>query len=204
MTDWQNERSRIPRHGLTLVELVVVLTILVALAGLALPRLMSTAELAGETAARASLVVLRDATSQLWRDCKYDLDALSGADRRLALTDLITARSGLRLFDPSVTLGWNGPYVEQTGTYAVTGATAADYTTVYGSDGDAAVLDPWRRPFVIQEPNPATTLGLPRDVRIVSAGEDGIFTITEATASTDLLSGSVNTGDDIYVSITLR
>lgn len=188
------------RSGLTLVELVVVLAILVALAGIVTPRLMSTTETARETAARASLVELRDATSQLWRDCKYEFDLFTGTNRRLLVSDLINQRTEIRGFRPDVALGWNGPYVEATGTYEVSG----NYSALYGTDGGPAVLDPWGRSFVIQDPASFIAVGESREIRFLSAGKDGVFTISEATASEDLLSGSADKGDDIYVSLTLR
>ena len=194
------------RNGLTLVELIVVLTILVALAGLVVPRLTSTTESARGRAARSSLVEVRDAVFQYWTDCKYDIDALT-TNRRIQLGDLFTARVGFQVFNPAVPdsdLGWNGPYLEQNGTYTVTGNAATDYTTLYGGNLDPAVLDPWLRPFVIQEVNPLVPVGIARDVRIVSAGPDGKFDIAESTPSQGLMSGAVASGDDLYVAFMLR
>ena len=188
------------------VELIVVLAILVALAGIVVPRLVFTTENARVTTARTSSVEVRDAVLQYWNDCKYDIDALS-ANRRIQLIDLFRPRVGFQVFNsevPESDLGWKGAYLEQTGTYTVTGTTAADFTTAYGQDGDPAVLDPWHRPLVIQEVDPSVRVGYSRDVRIVSAGPDGVFDIDESTPSQLLLSGAVDPGDDVYVTITLR
>ncbi len=204
MCTFQVRRSK--RAALSLVELVVVLTILVALAGIVVPRLVSTSEGARITAARSSLVEVRDAVLLYWNDCKYDLDALT-VNRRIQMVDLFAPRVGFQLFNPDVPdsdLGWNGAYLEQSGTYTVTGTTAADYTIAYGANLDPAVLDPWLRPMVIQEVDPSVSAGNARDVRIVSAGPDGEFDIAESTPSQLLISGAVDSGDDLYVAFTLR
>jgi competence protein ComGC len=195
------------RRALTLIELVVVLTILVALAGLVVPRLFATGDQARIVATDASLVEIRKAVERFWIDCKFDADQLLDAERRLRLSDLLTPRPGFRVFDPRVpdaNVGWNGPYLEPSGVYRITGTTAEDYTDLYGEEGELAVLDAWQRPFVIQEFDSNVPVGLPRDVRIVSAGPDGLFQITDAMSSNDLLTGLAHGGDDVYVAITLR
>lgn len=193
------------RAGLTLVELAVVLVILVALAGLVIPQFDDTVDESRDIAARASATEIRDAVMQYWSDCKYEIDELGTvAERRIQIVDLFFARFGFDTFNPEIALGWNGAYLEQSGIYEVTGTTTADYTTNYGTNGDTAVLDPWQRPFVIQEVDPSVAVGTPRDVRVVSAGPDGEFDILETTTSQQLLSGAVDPDDDIYVSFTLR
>ena len=195
--------NRSNRRAVTLVELVVVMAILVALAGLVIPQFVSTTEDARGTAGRSSLVEVRDAVLQFWNDCKYD--PILSANPRIQIVDLIDPRSSnLEVFNPNVpdsTLGWNGPYLEQSGRYTVKGSTAVDYTAAYGTDDDPAVLDPWLRPFVIQE---AAPVGNSRQLRIVSAGPDGVFDILESTSSQELMSGAVASGDDLYVAFTLR
>ena len=62
--------NRSNRRAVTLVELVVVMAILVALAGLVIPQFVSTTEDARGTAGRSSLVEVRDAVLQFWNDCK--------------------------------------------------------------------------------------------------------------------------------------
>ena len=66
----QPSRSSRP-NGLTMVELVVVLAILVALAGLVVPRLQSTSQHSADVASTANLVAVRDAFTQYWLDTKH-------------------------------------------------------------------------------------------------------------------------------------
>ncbi|MDG2221945.1 MAG: hypothetical protein P8L85_11215 [Rubripirellula sp.] len=192
---------------MTLTELVVVMTILVALAGLIIPNLNARTEQAREVIADTSLVTVRDAVMQFWSDCKYDADKLADFERRLQMVDLFYPRVGFRVFDPTMPdakRGWNGPYLQPTGSYQMTGNASGDYTNLYGAYGDPAVLDPWQRPLVIQDVAPGVLVGSPRDLRIVSAGADGVFQISPATPTAVLRVGAVDSGDDLYVGITLR
>lgn len=183
------------------------MTIVVALAGMVVPNLLKQAEQARGVASDSSLVTIRDAVTQFWSDCKYDADKLLLAQRRLQMTDLFLPRVGFRVFDPTIPdakVGWNGGYLQPSGVYAETGTTAQDYTAAYGTDGDPAVLDSWQRPLVIQDVDPSVAVGLPRDIRVVSAGPDGVFQILEVTPTLALITGVADPGDDLYVAITLR
>ena len=209
------------RVGLTLVELVVVLAILVALAGLATPRLMSTAVTARQTATHASAVEIRDAVTQLWSDCKYQIEG-----RRIQLDYVLTdERPDLLLdFDVNAGLGWRGPYLQSDGRRYIVDA-ASGFTSVYGDASQLAVRDGYVNqdydgdgndesgsPFVIQEPtlvnldsqSLAYTIGEPREVRVVSAGPNGILEIDEANFAAQLDGDPSLKGDDIYVTFVLR
>ena len=194
------------RGGLTLVELVVVLTILVALGSMVVPVLRGTGERSSDTTTDATLVAVRDAMQQWWSDTKYV--ALPGTPSTVATE---TGRFQLRWlfenpvtgdanesFDPDTRIGWNGPYfVEQTGDYLVD--TTNGFTADYGADGDPVVIDSWTgSPVVIQ----ANDTGTYWDVRIVSAGPDGEVDI-DRLALTDTLTPT-DSGDDIYVALQLR
>ena len=60
-------------------ELVVVLAILVALAGMVVPQLSATSSTAKTTVTKASMNEVRDSVLQMWSDCKYDFDTTTGA-----------------------------------------------------------------------------------------------------------------------------
>ncbi len=59
------------RYALTLAELVVVLFILVALAGLAAPLCSGQMSMAAQSTTQATLAQARDALEQYWRDTKH-------------------------------------------------------------------------------------------------------------------------------------
>ncbi len=226
----QRKELRKRNQGLTLVELVVVLTILVALGGLVIPRLMATTEVARETATLASAVEIRDAVLRFWSDCKYaypskDLHPdVNANDQRIQLGHLLELPSTFPVFNPNLRLGWNGPYLQSDGRlYSIDDGSG--FTSAYGDASQPAVRDTFANqdydldgvvesglPFVIQEPT-LSNLGLSslvheigeqREVRVVSAGPNGILEIEESRFASELESNPALKGDDIYVSFTLR
>ena len=212
-------RPRKQDAGLTLVELVVVLAILVALAGFVTPRLMSTANTARETATQASAIEIRNATMQYWSDCKHNI-----VDQRIQVAHLLNQPSFLLRFDPNVRLGWNGPYLQSDGrTYTVD--TTSGFDTSYGDASQLSIRDAFASqdydgdgsaesgsPFVIQEPtlreleaaSQTYSLGQPREIRVVSAGPNGFIEIDEEYTATQLESNESLKGDDIYVTFVVR
>ncbi|MEO1528859.1 MAG: hypothetical protein AAFX06_25850 [Planctomycetota bacterium] len=197
-------------RGLTLTELVVVLVILVALGGVAVTNLRSTAEQGSEIAAQTSVNEVRDAVMQYWSDCKYLYPAAPASDQRLLMGDLLVSPFAPEDdFDPQIALGWNGEYLQYDLRNTYTVDIANGFTTSYGTLTDFAVLDVYGRPMVIQEPTLANlapdasyVLGDTREVRVVSAGQNGVLEIDEALFESQLT--PANQGDDIYVSFTLR
>ncbi len=181
------------RNALTLAELVLVLCILVALAGVAIPIVSSNVSDAADSSTRASLAALRESMSDYWRDTKHiTLDGVttqsSEADR--FKTDWLFKSpvngSTSAAFDPVLKQGWNGPYLMcPTGDVVI--------------HNGLVILDAWHKPIVTQYVDPNATT---KDVRIVSSGPDGVITISAGTATSAL--NSSNTGDDIYVALTLR
>ena len=215
-----------PQTGLTLVELVVVLTIMVALGGLVIPRLTSTGDTARDVVSVASTVEIRDAVMQFWSDCKYAYPAMPVEDQRIQLGHLLTMPSigAFAAFDPNVRLGWNGPYLQTDGkTYLIDSANG--FSSIYGDATQLAIRDTFINqdydndgnaesgsPFVIQEPtllalaaaSATYSLGDPREVRVVSAGPNGILEIDESRFASELEATPSLKGDDLYVSFTLR
>lgn len=181
------------RIAFTLAELIVVLSILIALGGLLLPLCANGVTTASETATRATLAESRTAILQYWHDTKLlQLDGLTTVateSQRFNLRWLFLSpvnESNVADFDPNLRSGWNGPYITTSTTDAI-------------ANGGPGLVDGWNLPLTIQYVNPGADL---KDVRVVSAGLNGVIDIPANTASSALNSGSI--GDDIYVALTLR
>jgi len=181
------------RTALTLMELVVVLAVLAAVSGLLAPLFTGTIQNANEVATKQSLIQIRDALSDYWRDTKYvpldGITTLATEANRLNIDWLfVNPVSGDSAVDfvPATQIGWRGPYL-------------------IGSTGDLSVanspfmIDAWNQEIEIQDVDPNASL---RDVRIVSGGPNRVIAIPTA-AATDALT-TADRGDDIYVPLTLR
>jgi hypothetical protein len=181
------------RNALTLAELVIVLCILVALSGLVVPLCSDNLSSAAESVTLASLAETRDASLQYWRDTKHvvldGVGSIATEAQRFNITWLfnnpVTGDKTVQ-FDPNLHSGWNGPYM-------------AGSTADVIQFGGPALLDGWNHQLVAQYVDPSATL---KDVRIVSAGPNGVIDIPAATATSALTSNSI--GDDLYVSLMLR
>ncbi len=201
------------RRGLTLLELMMVLLILVALAGLAVPLLTQHGDDARETATRATLTELRDAVMTYHGD---HLGALpmprttAPVPSRSASAQLVflfvnpttfeDADAGTSdtayTFDSTYQRGWRGPYLASaTGRYAID--VTSNFTNLYGEANDLCQLDAWGRPCVIQAIDDGDTW----DVRIVSAGRNGAIDLPPATLTAALPD---DPGDDLHVAFRLR
>ena len=173
-------RSKTLSHGLTLIELVVVLTILVALAGLVLPRLVNFAERdVAPTAVNSTLVEIRGAVMRYWNDCKFLISSEEATDPDFAIRiddllvnpfdDLTTANVEEGAFDRQSGVGWRGPYIVSSSLIPVNSGSSqsndipdamlADtnlngYFRVNTAASAAvipAITDPWGTPIVIQD-----------------------------------------------------
>lgn len=222
------------RSALTLIELVVVLTILVALAGLVVPQLVATSENARITATRSTLTAVRDAMMRYWLDTKYlALNGPSGtpatAAANTAGTSSLDANATVNRFqvrwlfenpenapsvsgdelvvtyNPDTQLGWNGPYLEEeTGEYLVDASFG--FSALYGNANGPAILDAF---------SSESNGGFPRPV-VVQAVDDGTrLDCRVVSAGPDGVLDTpasvftealtlAMTGDDEYVSFTLR
>ncbi len=168
--------SKAARHhrvaGLTLLELLVVLMVLIVVAGVIVPNMTNLkigSDINGnggkspqEIATVQTLMQVRSAIlgaegqKGLWPD-------LAQRDAALPQTmaELFVPRAGWPGFDPNTRIGWRGPYLLSSG--ARYGANDS-----YGSATDPAVLDAWGSPIVIQAPDA-------QHIRIVSGGADGVI-----------------------------
>jgi type II secretory pathway pseudopilin PulG len=178
------------RLALTLVELIVVLSVVVALSAITVPLCNNQLISASETATRTTLAQLQVALQQYWKDTKF-----------IALDGVLTAASenerfeiewmfhnpmtgdATSCFDKNTGLGWNGPYL-----------LVATFNT-----SQPGLVDAWNRPLQVHYVNPADSL---KDVRIVSAGENGVIDIPANVATSALTPSSI--GDDLYVALRLR
>lgn len=180
------------RNAFTLIELIVVLGILAALSGIVLPLCSDTLANANETVTRATLAEARSAMLQYWRDTKFvaldGVNTVASESQRFNLSWLfnnpVTNNSTVQ-FDANLRTGWNGPYV-------VT-------STADTGLGNPNLVDAWNQALSVQYVNPLDAV---KDVRIVSAGRNGIVDIPSATATSALTTSSI--GDDLYVALSLR
>jgi prepilin-type N-terminal cleavage/methylation domain-containing protein len=180
------------RKAFTLIELIVVLSILAALGGIVLPLCSEKLSAASETATRSTLAEARIAMLQYWHDTKLvqldGVNTVANESQRFNIAWLfanpVTNTSTIQ-FDPNQRVGWNGPYL----------ATSTLDTTV----GGPGLIDAWNQPLTVQYVNPSAAL---KDVRIVSAGPNGVVDILAATATSALTTNSI--GDDLYVALALR
>lgn len=177
----------------SLLELVVVLSILAALASLLSPIFSGTIQDANATVTQRSLTTIRDAMLDYWADTKHiPMDGITTTAtqaNRLSVDWLFSNPSSgdtLQDFDPHTQIGWRGRYLA-----ASTGNEIAA--------GKWLVVDAWNQEIVTQLVDPAAQM---LDLRIVSGGPNGVIDIpagTATTALTDLL-----VGDDLYVALQLR
>lgn len=177
VTSSNSSRRSCLRHGLTLVELLIVLLVLIAVAAVIVPNVTDLRlgfsgdrKTPKEIATTQTLLQVRAAIlgengqKGLWTD-------LGGRDADLPqkIAELFVSRAGWAAYDPDTRRGWRGPYLMDNGArYGVNDA--------YGSISDPAVLDGWGRPIVIQFPtSPVTEPERSLNVRLVSAGENGVI-----------------------------
>ena len=118
-------RSRSPRAGLTLLELVVVVALLAILAGLVVPRIGETRTESVETATRHNLRQLQTVIMNRYYGDKGMLPAPINTDTNRVQSaqlnflfenpDTYNATTGLYTSTPTTSpvtrIGWNGPYM---------------------------------------------------------------------------------------------
>ncbi len=105
------------RNAMTLVELLVVLSILIALGGVLVPLCNDNLSSAAESATRATLAEAKDAMLSYWSDTKFvPLDGVTTvaveAERfniEWLFANPVTGNDTVS-FDANSRRGWNGPY----------------------------------------------------------------------------------------------
>lgn len=171
-----NSTARQPqgcRHsrGLTLLELVVVVALLVVLAGFIIPLAAGQIDKARTTATNANLVLIRDAIMGTSDKPGFYTDTGQFPKTLKDLfIDPFASTDPLATFNRDTGRGWHGPYLIPTGsTYP------NNFTSTYLA-GDPAILDAWGQPIVIQipDPNQFGATASQSFIRLVSAGPNGV------------------------------
>jgi type II secretory pathway pseudopilin PulG len=181
------------RKAFTIIELIVVLCVVAALAGLSLPLISGTHSIAATATTHTTLREVGHATSQYWSDCK--LLKLDGTTTVATEATRFQIRWLFRnpqtdttnnSFDINSSIGWNGPYL-----LSPTGSPILF--------GDVAMIDAWNNAVTIQDPSSLASL---RDVRIVSGGPNGTIEIPTNATTSSLDASTI--GDDLYVALQLH
>lgn len=180
------------RKAFTLLELLVVLSLLVALSGIVLPICSESLSNANATATRSTLAETRDAMLQYWHDSKLvvldGVNSVAAESERFEISWLFAnpvTNTNTAQFDPNTRKGWNGPYI------------AVSTTDPEGVG--PGLVDAWNQPLSVHYVNPGGSL---KDVRIVSAGQNGVVDIPAGMATSSLTTSNI--GDDLYVALSLR
>ena len=195
------------QRGLTLLELVVVVALLVVLAGFIIPLAAGQIDKARTTATNANLVLIRDAIMGTSDKPGYYSD--TGQFPR-TLKDLFinpfASTDPLAMFNRDTGRGWHGPYLIPTGsTYP------NNFANTYIAN-DPAILDAWGQPIVIQIPDPAqigpgtypnSKTASQAFIRLISAGPNGVVDTPQngVDASGNPYPAPANRGDDLVLFI---
>jgi len=215
INDGEKWNWKMERRGLTLLELVVTLAIVVATASVAVLGSGALLQDSRGDVTRQSLKALRDVIAQTyWQDNSLTLprpnmavtithfpNRQNAAQLRYLFVNPATEDTTVT-YNPAYRLGWRGPYVVANNGSVYTINATANFTEQYGENGDPAVLDGWGNPIVIQ--NPGTWADGSQDVRLVSAGPNGIVNIDPTTPTATLLANPNLAGDDAYIYFEVR
>ena len=206
--------GRRAQRGFTLVEVIVVLSVVLLLTGIAVPMLSSYMEDGRRARAEAECKVVAAAVMSFYKDVGV-YTARNGSGTNDTVRSLFTgpttpttspwkANHNWITWGTSATLGdlldnhllRNTPQGSSGGAYPSTGTMRWRGPYLNGS----SPVDPWGRPYVINVIasyfNNATTH---KRLWVISAGPNGIFdTSVRATATTEI------TGDDIGVMLSQR
>ncbi|WP_305906758.1 hypothetical protein Q9L42_019290 [Methylomarinum sp. Ch1-1] len=190
--------------GMTLLELTVVLLILIAVAGLAIPYVGGAGRMAMCQATDATMQAVKqaimggaagpgfygDTLGFYPQNTKNDLTTIN-------LRYLFTQPAGFNSFNPKTGVGWRGPYLAAGGALVTAGldsSFANDMADNSGfvhqviSVGEQQVMDAWRRPIVLQIPLDSSNGYAPNFdyARLVSAGPGAGLALGDAAIDTHI------------------
>ncbi|WP_341327418.1 hypothetical protein [Methylotuvimicrobium sp. KM2] len=175
------------QRGLTLLELSVVLLVLIALAGLMVPYVVGTGQMAMCQATDATMHAVKEAIMGGSAGPGFYADTLGyypKNSRNSDLTDInltyLFKPGEFESYNPKTAVGWRGPYL-QTGGVAPASLDASFTDTSEGkvhqvlTGGQEQVLDAWGKPIVLQIPIDTNDSNKPNFdyARLVSAGRNG-------------------------------
>ena len=184
------------QNGMTLIELTVVIVILVAMAGLAMPVFAAPHDMAMCQATDATIQAVKQAIMGGAAGTGYYVDTLGEypkATQGLTTDDyslnyLFNKPGHWNKYNPKTGVGWRGPYLQGGGLLGTERAAALHnsfgaYDATANPDGKAhidhrlttitQVFDAWGRPIILQIPyDTSTTPPTPKPeyARLVSAG----------------------------------
>ena len=171
----KSTRRRTIWHGFSMLELVVVLMILVAVAVIVLPMISSTVRVADgapqtphEIATKSTMKAVQQAIAGddgLLENLAHEPNAIPRKIEDLVEEqppeEVVQAAPELQKYDPFLRIGWRGPYLVPTGR---------------AEDGKPTIVDGWGRELQIQvdfDGDGVVSLEESQYIRIVSAGENG-------------------------------
>ncbi|MEZ6087108.1 MAG: prepilin-type N-terminal cleavage/methylation domain-containing protein [Pirellulaceae bacterium] len=212
--------DRIP-NGFTMMELLLTLSILSAVGLMVAPMLTrrhhhSTMQSTMQSMGALRQAILLDYRNDMFESLPYPADPTRVQHPQLkylydhplsyqAVDPTAIEATSQWTYDPVSGRGWSGPYIDHaSGRRAAYKIDAArGFTDAYGMTGDAAPVDGWGNPIVLQQPvssgaiHSSTSLNF---ARLVSAGRDGVLqtplNVPQPT-TTDV-------GDDIVVYLRSR
>ncbi|MBL6986592.1 MAG: prepilin-type N-terminal cleavage/methylation domain-containing protein [Methylobacter sp.] len=184
------------QQGVTLLELSVVLLILVALAGLAVPYVGSIGGTASCQTTDATMHAVKEAImggaagAGFYGDTLGRYPSLQSTPTNYSLTYLFE-QGGWRAYNPKTAVGWRGPYLQNGGILSSESAANLDtsftaYDAINNPNGKAhinhrviaitQVFDAWHRPIILQVPETCSiSLNSLDCARLVSAGNDAVI-----------------------------
>jgi len=177
---------------MTLIELTVVLLILIALAGLAIPYVGGTNRMVLCQATDASMQAIKTAVMGGGANSGFYMDTLGFYPQNTRNTQdhndyslryLFEPTSGWNTYNPKTAVGWRGPYLMSGGRipsglgssfssvyHPSTNTSGTVHTNISTDDGSHA-MDAWGRPIILQIPyDSVTSTYLVDNARLVSAG----------------------------------
>lgn len=189
----QDKTKLAHQQGMTLMELTVVLLVLTALAGLAVPYIDGTGATAQCTATETTMVAIRDAIVGSYEQPGYleDMGALPGTLSALVNDHYCAGSSDPErtaakcndaegtwteqpAYNPATKRGWRGPYLLNTilASAKIGSTNFADnaYVAAPVVEDSPVILDSYGNPIIIQNAG--------SDARLVSAGPNGVLETT--------------------------